>query len=757
MRARPLALPLCVVLSVAALACKPGAGEEVVATPGGAGGSDGASAGATTPAFENPGGMWMPAQLAAQADTLKKAGFALDPAVLTDPTTFPLGAVVSLGGCSASFVSPDGLIITNHHCVTRYLQENSTPEKNLLKDGFLAGTRADEKSGGPLARVYVTRSFADVTAQVLGGLEGVADPGERYKQIGDRRKSLVNACEAGKPEVRCQVASFYEGARFFQIEQLEIRDVRLVYAPHAGIGVFGGEVDNWRWPRHTGDYSFLRAYVGGDGKPADFAATNVPYKPPHFLKVATDKVEAGDFVMVAGYPGRTSRLKTAGEAGEAAEWYYPRQIKMYEEYIAVLEAAGKDRPDVAIKAASRLRGLNNYLTNFKGMLDGLVKGKLAEERVRIEGELQAWIEGDAGRKAKYGDVLAQIQAINDAGIKTRERDMAHDEVVRAAQLLKAAETILKMADERKKPDAQRSAGYQERDLADQEKAMIALDKTYDPGLDRAVMRLFLMRAASLPAAERPESLAVILGKGEPTPESIDKALDRLFKGTKLGSADERVKLLKKATPQQLKASKDTFIRLALDLRPISDAIGKERDARQGAMAALRPRYIEALMAFSGKDVAPDANSTLRVTYGSVRGYRPRPGAPLYRPFTVVSEMVAKATGTEPFAAPQAILDAAKARKFGPYADPTLGEVPVNFLADLDITGGNSGSATLNARGELVGVVFDGNYESMASDWIFLPEITRSIHCDIRYILWVMDAVDGADHLLQEMGVTPTIQ
>jgi hypothetical protein len=701
--------------------------------------------------------MWMPSQLAAQADSLKRAGWGMDPAVLTEPTAFPLGAVVSLGGCSASFVSPDGLIITNHHCVTRYLQESSTPASNLLVDGYLAKTRAEELSGGPLARVFVTRSFTDVSSQVLGGLESVKDPGERYKQIGERKKALVSACEAGKTGTRCQVASFYEGARFFQIEQLELRDIRLVYAPHAGIGVFGGEIDNWRWPRHTGDFSFLRAYVGADGQPADFSAENKPYAPPHSLKVATGSVKPGEFVMVAGYPGRTSRLKTAGEALEAAEWYYPRQIKMYGEYIAVLEAAGKDRPDVAIKAAPRLRGLNNYQTNFKGMLDGLVKGKLAEERVRGEAALQAWIDGDPDRKALYGDVLAQIQALNAAGVKTRERDMAHDEIVRASQLIRAAEVIVKMADERKKPDAQRAAGYQERDQAELEQSMVAIEKAYDPALDRAVMSLFLTRAAALPAADRPLALELVVGKGAVDAAAIEKALDRLYKGTKLGAVEERVRLLKKATPAQLKSSKDPFIRLALALRSQGEALTKEREARQGAMSALRPRYIEALQKFSSAEIAPDANSTLRVTYGTVRGYRPRAGAPLYRPFTALSEMVAKHTGAEPFAAPQRVLDAARARRFGPYVDAALGEVPVNFLADLDITGGNSGSATLNSRGELVGVVFDGNYEAMASDWLFMPEITRSIHVDIRYTLWLMDAVDGADHLLREMGVTPAIE
>lgn len=707
--------------------------------------------------FENPGGMWMPAQLAQQADTLRRAGFGLDPAVLTDPTAFPLGAVVSLGGCSASFVSPDGLIITNHHCVTGYLQENSTPERNLLKDGFLATDRADERSGGPLARVYVTRKVESVTEKILGGLDSITDPSARYKEIERRRKDVVATCEKANANTRCQVASFYDGAEFFQIEQLEIRDVRLVYAPSEGIGVFGGEIDNWRWPRHTGDYSFLRAYVGADGKPADYSKKNVPFKPPHHLKVAQDAIDPGEYVMVAGYPGRTNRLKTAAEVQEAATWYYPRQIAMYQEYIAVLEGTSRGREELEIKAAKKLRGLNNYLTNFKGQLDGLVKGKLADEKVRLEGELRAWIDGDAGRKAKYGDVLATIESIAEADAKTRDRDQAEADILHGAALLGVAEKIVTMAEERQKPDAERSAGFQQRDLARQEQALAALDKSYDPDLDRAVFKLFLERAARLPEDQRPTALKIILGDGPIDGARIDAVLADLYAKTKLGKAKDRIALFKKASVKSLKSSRDPFIQLALALRPTIEASKKEREARAGALAAVRPRYIEALRTFQGGVLAPDANGTLRVTYGTVRGYRPRPGAPIYRPFTVLSELIAKHTGEEPFDAPDGLLEAAKSRKFGPYVDAELGELPVNFLADLDITGGNSGSATLNAKGELVGLVFDGNYEAMASDWIFMPEITRSIHVDIRYVLWVMDAVDHAEGLMTEMGVQPTIE
>ncbi len=709
--------------------------------------------------FENPGGMWMPGQMAQHADNLKKLGLAYDPAALTDPTAFPLGAVVSLGGCTASFVSPDGLLITNHHCVTRYLQHNATPEANLLKNGYLAKTRADEKTGGPTARVFVTTAFTDVTDKILGGLDEIKDDKQRFSKIEDRRKEIVNTCEAGRPEIACTVASYFEGAQFYQIEQVELRDVRLVYAPEAGIGNYGGEVDNWHWPRHTGDFSFLRAYVGKDGKAADFSPDNVPYKPKHHLKIATDKAAPGGFVMVAGYPGRTQRLKTAYEAQQAADWYYSRQIALYEAHIAVLEGVGKDRPDVAIKAASRLRGLQNYLANFRGVRDGLSKGGVAAEKARLEGELQKWIDADAGRKSKYGDVLAQMAAINAEKSKTREHDMAQDELLRASSLLGVADTIVKLAEEREKPDAERKLGYQDRDAKDIEQGFQAMASSFDPDMDRAVFKLYLQRAAALPEAERPEALAAVLGAKTSdlkNDAAIDKALAGLYKSSKLGDTAARVALLKSATPASLAKSSDPFIKLALKLKPLVAAQKARGEAQAGALSALRPRYIEALKAFSGGTLAPDANGTLRLTFGTVRGYKPQPDAPEYTPFTKLSEVVAKGTGEEPFNPPAALIEAFKAKKFGPYLDPQLGEVPVDFLADLDITGGNSGSSTLNAKGELTGLVFDGNIEAMASDWVFMPSITRSIHVDIRYVLWVMDAVDNADHLLTEMGVTPAI-
>ncbi|KIG17996.1 hypothetical protein DB30_02211 [Enhygromyxa salina] len=704
--------------------------------------------------FANPGGMWMPGQLATggHAQTLESLGLEYDPAALTQPTEFPLGAIVSLGGCSASFVSPDGLIITNHHCVIGALARNSSKDENLIEDGFLANTRDQERWAGPNQRVYVTSSFTDVTDQVLAGLEKIEDPEARWDEMQKRRRELAKTCEAAKTDVTCHVASYFEGAQFFQIEQLALRDIRLVHAPDAGIGVFGGEIDNWRWPRHTGDYSFYRAYVGPDGKPADHAPDNVPYKPKHFLKVATEDLDEGDFVMVAGYPGRTSRLKTAAEVEDATTWAYPHRIARYEQYLAALEAAVGDDPTLAIKANPRVRGLSNGLTNAKGMLDGLGKGGLAETRKQQEAELQLWIDGDAQRKAAYGAVLAELAALDEGAKATRETDASFAELQRTSTLLARAQMILSAAKQREQGE-----GPSAEDLAEAKIDLEEQQNSYAREIDRAVVQMNLTRAAALPAEQRPAALKLFVNAEVLDAATIAAAADKLYAKTKLEDPKHVLKLYETAKLAQLQRSKDPFMVLAIALAPMIEASDKLQAERAGQLAVLRPRYIAALREFAasnGQILAPDANSTLRITYGTVRGYSS--GGTDHTPFTTVSEMIAKHTGEEPFDLPERARTAIEAGKFGPYVDPELGELPIDFLADLDITGGNSGSPTLNARGELIGLVFDGNYESMASDWVFMPAITRSIHVDIRSVLWVMDAVDGADHLLTEMGVTPSL-
>ena len=711
---------------------------------------------APKPSFENPGGMWMPNQMASHATKLKDLGLQIDPGQLADPTSDTLSAIVSLGGCSASFVSPDGLVITNHHCVQGALQYNSTPSENLIKEGFLARTRADERSAGPTARVYVTRAVTDVTDAVLAGIDAIQDDLARHKKLESRQKEIVADCEKGRPEVRCSVASFYEGAQFFRVEQLEIRDVRLVYAPPAGIGNYGGEVDNWRWPRHAGDFSFYRAYMGKDGQPADFSPDNVPYHPAHHLRVASTPLEEGDLVIVAGYPGRTSSLKTKDEVEEAVDWYYPRRRKWCEETLAEVDKLSSDK-EVVIKANTLVRGLANTLTNIKGQLDGLVKGGIAKDKADTEAALAAWIAADPQRKATYGTVLDDMAHAHAETARWRNEDADVREIASMPRLVAAATAIVRLAEERAKKDEDRHPDYQKRNWKRLEQAQVALEKSYHPKLDRALLALALRRARD--DGHAGPVLTIVVGTPKPTDDAIAKKVEAIYAGTKIEGKDARIDLLTKATPAELRRSADPVLKLAVALRPLLKAAEDRDDTYAGKMARLKPRYIKALREHAGREIAPDANGTLRLTYGTVRGYSPAPGAPVYRPFTDLAGVVAKATGQEPFDAPKSLLEAVAAHKLGPYVDERLHDVPVDFLSDLHITGGNSGSATLNAKGELVGLAFDGNYEAMASDWVFMPSLTRSIHVDIRYVMWVMDALGGgpADDLLRELGVTPAIE
>jgi Peptidase S46 len=726
------------------------------------------------PVFENPGGMWMPDQLAAQAGTLKTLGLAIDPAALADPTAFPLGAVVSLGGCSASFVSNHGLVVTNHHCAARALQYNSTAKENLLKNGYFAKTNADEKWAGPTAHIYVTQAFRDVTHDVRDGLDAITSAAARFKTIEDREKGLVTACEKGRPQMRCSVAEYFGGAKDLLIEQLDIKDVRLVYAPADGVGDFGGETDNWRWPRHAGDFSFLRAYVGKDNLPKDHADDNVPYHPPQHLKLAEKPLQESDLVMVAGYPGTTNRLRTAAEVDEAVSWLYPRRVKAYDEFIALLDQLGKQSPDLALKGRTLWLGLFNAEIKTRGLIDGLTKGGVGAQKVELEGQLKAFIDGDPARQAAYGDVLEKMAALVAAHGKTREGDAALTDALRMSSLVNAATTIVHLAEERPKADADREPAFQERNWPRLEQEQHALQKTYDRTLDRSLFKLALERSARLSPADQSGLLGAVMGKRNghaPTDngafdageeKKLDQALDAIYAKTKLEDEAARVDLLKTAKLADLKKSKDPLVQLALLLRPMQKAIEDRDHAYAGDMELLRPRYVEALRKLGEQKgaalpLSSDANGTLRITYGTVRGYKPSADAPAFRPFTVLSEVLKKNTGKDPFEAPANLVAAATAKKFGPYVDPVLGEVPVDFLSDLDITGGNSGSPTLNARGELVGLAFDGNYEAMASDWVFLPSITRTIHLHARYMLWVMDAVDGADRLITEMGGQPAIE
>ena len=452
-------------------------------------------------------GMFTPGQLPEIAEDLRAMGLEVAPEKLADLTGFPMGAIVQLQGCSASFVSPEGLVVTNHHCARGSVQYNSTAENNYLEDGFLAQAKADELPAAPGSRVYVTTEITDVTARVRDGIDTLS-PTERYETVDQRVKDITAECEQDVG-FRCLVASFYGGKEYTLIKRLEVKDVRLVYAPADAVGKYGGDIDNWMWPRHTGDFAFYRAYVAPDGSSAEYAEENVPYRPEHHLKVSAAGLDDGDFVMAAGYPGSTQRYTRLGEVENTFGWTYPTFVTLLNDWIDAIEEAAPLGSDARVKYESRLAGLNNYEKNLRGQIDGARRVGLVDRRREREAALNAWIAADAAR-APYGKAIAALDTLSEESATAARTNFWYGNVTRP-QLLSAAQRLYRLAKEREKPDAQRESGYQERDMAFFRQGLQALDRRYDAAVDKAEWLLFLGGYLEQPAAERVAVLDEALG------------------------------------------------------------------------------------------------------------------------------------------------------------------------------------------------------------------------------------------------------
>ena len=697
-------------------------------------------------------GMWLPEQLPELAERLQELGLEIDAAEVADLSTYPLGAVVSLGGCSASFVSAQGLVVTNHHCVSAALSHNSSADENLHAAGFIAAELSEERWAGPGSRVYVTESLTDVTEQVLGALEEGISDADRFAAIDRERKELVAECEQTEG-YRCEVVQYDGGAEFRLMRQLEIRDVRLVLAPPSSVGDYGGDIDNWMWPRHSGDFAFYRAYVGPDGAPADHAPENEPYEPVHHLRVGLAGLAPGDFVMVAGYPWETSRHLTAGEMVHQSEVATPWEIATMNDVMTIITEVAAEDEEAAVKLTSFESILANYLKYDQGLMDGFHGSGVVARAQQTEQELRAWLPSQEEAGEQWLHAMDELDAALAADYANHERDVLVGWMVWCTDVLNSARTAYWLAMEREKPDLDRDAGYQERDWPRVRERVERLDAGFVAEADRRYLAYFLARAADLPEEQRIDAVDALLAGYAEHDDPVAAAVANLFERTNLADAAERMALLD-LSQAELEASEDPVVAFAISLYPLMRANKDADKVLQGTISRLRPVVLEALGAYSPGPVYPDANASLRVTIGSVTGYDGA-DAIRYLPFTQLAGIVEKHTGEAPFDAPDRLLEAIASGDMGPYVDERLGGVPVNFLSNLDTTGGNSGSPTLNARGELCGLLFDGNYESMSSDWLFDPVKTRSIHVDIRYVLWWLDRVDEAGRLLREMGVEPT--
>ncbi|MGH8043735.1 MAG: S46 family peptidase, partial [Stenotrophomonas sp.] len=629
-------------------------------------------------------GMWMPTQLPDLAKPLKAAGFKGNPADLANVTAPPLSAVVRAGGGTGSFVSDDGLLLTNHHVAMGVIQYNSTAEHNLIDGGFIAQGRADERPSNPDFRVLVTTGFDKVTDEVLRDARGKT--GRAYFDAVDRAsKRLVAECEQ-EGNVRCSVADMYYGTDFYRIRQLELSDVRLVYAPPRAIGNYGDEIDNFMWPRHTGDFTLLRAYVGKDGKPAAYSPDNVPYHPPAHLKMAIDGPKTGDYAMLAGYPGITYRHRTAAEFAGQIDAVLPRRVAVFQQMIDTIEAATAKDAQARTRYAAQLQSLKNNRKRAAGELEGLLRSDAKTQRAADEAAMLK-----ATDAAWQPDIQALFGSLSQ-GASMGERDFVLEQAATQSQLLRSALMLERLRIESAKPDAERESGYQQRDQALIEGTLKQVQRRYAPEVEKALLTDLFTRYQQLPDAQRLPEFDAAFGR---TPAALAKALDTLYAGTRLGEEAER--LTRFAAAKDGKAlAHDPLIDLAGPLVAAQLRLEDQRKDREGEQLRLRPAYMQALFAWrakQGRAVYPDANRTLRISYGKVEALSPR-DAVHFDPVTTVAGIVEKNTNAFPFDAPKPLLAAIAKGDFGSTADPVLKTQTVNFLTNLDTTGGISGSPVL---------------------------------------------------------------
>lgn len=657
-------------------------------------------------------------------------------------------AIIQLSGGTAGFVSPEGLIVTNHHVAYGAIQRASTAERNYVRDGFYAPTRADEIPAiGSYA--YVTLEIEDVSDRVLADVSDDMPDLERNKAIEQAMKEIIQAVEEER-DVSCRIAEMFPGKQYVLYTRLKIRDIRIVYAPPEAIGNFGSEIDNWTWPRHVGDFSFVRAYVAPDGSPAAYDPDNVPYKPIRYLPISSQGVREGDIALMIGYPGRTSRYASSFAIDEAFNHTYPQFVQSAADRMAILEAAAAADPEIEVRLLSAIRGISNYCKKTKGLLYGARRIDLLDQRRQLEAELMAYIEAQS--QAQYRDVLPSLDSLYGSKAATREHDRVLKYVISDPDYLKLAMEVYAWAVEREKPDLERKPGYQERYREDDRRALAHAQINLVPSVDREIMIYWLQQARELPSDQTIAALEALFGDGLAgvTDAEIEMLVDSLYANTTVGNEHARLAMFE-MTAEDLRDTPDPMLQLAIALYPDRETQEERAKAFDGALSRLQPQLQAAYAEYLSGAYYPDANGTKRFNFGFVETYSPQ-DAVTFDFLTTLDGIMEKETGTFPFLVPEELKAAYQEKNYGPYVDSATGKMPVNFMTTNVSTNGNSGSPILNGSGDLIGVVFDAAWWGVVADYQFDPDLSRAIHLDSRYMLFVIDQVYGLEELMSELTI-----
>lgn len=675
---------------------------------------------------------------------LKKAGLKITTADVYSPgKTSLIDALVRVGGCTGSFISKDGLIITNHHCAFDYVRQASTVENNYLENGFYAGNREKEIPAQGLT-CMITESYTDVSKQILAAADSAKLPQERIPLIQKKIKELVREEEAKDAGLKVEVSEMFTGKTYVLFRYRILKDVRLVFIPPRSIGDFGGDADNWVWPRHTGDFSFLRAYIGKDGKPAEYAIDNVPYSPKKILKVNPNGVDENDFVFVLGYPGRTFRHQPSRYLEFQEMFQLPYISGLYKSFIDIYQEAGAANPALALKFSSRVKSLANTQKNYDGKILGMKRLGLTAQKKAEDAQLQEYILQDVKRAAAYKDVIVDIGKVYDEQFMLGRANFAIGQLRSRIVPTALASQLLEYRAELRKDEKERKTAYSTKNLPSTLKNISENLSEVELDVDITILTRLLSEAAKLTEFKNFAPLKPFAGSDE----DCRQAISNLLKGSIVYDSAAYMQTLTSVTDVEVKDKLVTFLRAVSDEYKRYE---KQYDELNGKLNTLLPKYIEAKSEWKKSGFIPDANSTLRLTYGYIRGYSPA-DATYYRPITTLRGAIEKSSAGGVYSLNAKVRELYEKKDFGRYRNKKLNDVPVAILYNMDTTGGNSGSPVMDAEGNIIGVNFDRAFEATINDFAWSESYSRSIAVDIRYVLWVVEKVGNAPALIQEMGL-----
>jgi len=651
-------------------------------------------------------------------------------------------AIVRLNGgsCTAEVISSQGLVLTNHHCAYGAIQSFSAPEHDYLTDGFWAKSKDQEMHIDDFYVSFLVR-IDDVTERVLATVTDDMPEGERAEKVAAELKAIQSEYMEANPAYSYDMKTMYYGNEFYVFTYQDYRDIRLVAAPPESVGKYGGDTDNWMWPRHTGDFSMVRIYADADNNPADFSEENVPYSPKRHLKISMAGVDQGDYTMIMGYPGSTDRFLSSWGVEQAINLYNPSVVECRDLKLKTMKSHMDSDKGIRIKYAAKYAQTANYWKYYIGQTKGLKRLEVQAQKQKLEELFTRWVAKDAGRQETYGealDLIASYYAETDATVRgevyAREAGLLGSDIVLFA--LRVGFRAGGLFDE----DADRAAGTR----AMLEGLAESHFKDYDQDTDRDMFVNMLTKYRDdIDPAIWPSAFQTVQDKYK---GDFAAYAEKIYSKSPLRSADAFAEFL--ANPKQKTLDSDLAVAMAMSIyERYSQGTAAETQEKFDRGYRLFVRGLREMQ--PEKAWYPDANSTMRLTYGPVGDYKPA-DAVHYDFVTTANGILEKKDNSNPeFIVPERLEQLIKARDFGPYADES-GELVVCFIHGTDITGGNSGSPVMNADGDLIGLAFDGNWEAMSGDIAFEHQLQRTISVDIRYVMWILDKYAGCTNLIEEM-------